>query len=72
MSNFCPICLEPFTIFNPADSNKQYGFQGCDHEFCIPCLSKLHQMGECKCPLCRGDLTELLDTYDFFTDSESD
>ena len=69
----CPICFNSYSRENYIlkDSNKNHGINSrCRHWFCVNCIYKFKNNYIHKCPLCREDLTELLECYD--DDEETD
>ncbi len=65
-SDGCPVCL--LNCYDrcgtPVDSMDNHEYDGCNHLICINCLTKLRDIEHTQCPVCRGDITELLETLD--------
>lgn len=79
---YCYICYEEYSRDNYIlkDSCLNHDIiSDCKHWFCIHCLSQMYQYNINNCPLCRVDISELIDSYsrsdsvyDCNCDSESD
>ena len=72
MEDKCPVCLLTYTERgnSPYDSMSNHGYEdGCDHYVCIDCLMKMDDKGLHTCPICRGDISPLMETL-YVTDGE--
>jgi len=68
----CPICLEPKgeLIW---DSNVNHEIQStCQHWFCVYCLEECLSHRIIVCPLCRGDIHQLIHTFDVSSDEDEE
>ena len=65
-SEECPICLEEYSrelcILKDGNANQKI-ISKCQHWFCVKCLIQMTQSEIALCPLCRVDISELLNTY---------
>ena len=68
----CPVCLLTYKERgeSPVDSMENHGYKDdCAHYFCMNCLTEMDEYGIHTCPLCRRDISPLMDTL-YSTDEE--
>ncbi len=59
----CPICYENFSGKNK-DCVKNHNIESnCKHYFCTKCLTKMAFCNIIDCPICRDDISELIEIY---------
>jgi uncharacterized protein (DUF2225 family) len=61
----CPVCYETYAretmVFQ--DSKAIEKNSQCTHWFCVNCLKKMSENDICVCPLCRRDISDLVNSY---------
>jgi len=64
----CPICFEEYSrdkyILLDGNSNHEITESSCQHWFCCLCIKNFNEYGIVICPLCRGDISQLVASYD--------
>ncbi len=59
----CPICYEELFEKNK-DCVKNHNIESnCKHYFCTKCLTKMAFCNIIDCPICRDDISELIEIY---------
>lgn len=57
----CPVCYEDYQVI---DNNKNHNIRnGCNHSLCCACFKRMLDMNNFHCPLCRGDIKKLVQSY---------
>jgi hypothetical protein len=62
----CPICTRDFgrdehIIKDSMQNTDERSINECYHWFCVDCLYELHDIGYYLCPICRRDITPIID-----------
>ena len=72
----CPICFKEYSREKRIlkDGNKNHEIESnCSHWFCCECLYNCYKNNIFRCPLCRGDIEQLVYSYnDYYGEEEEE